>query len=566
MRLIFGKHENTSYKFKLSIRGLLETSAETNGIIPKSVLLYQEVFEDHIWVQLTDFGHKPNTHFDPTEELDALEIPYLNFTGRYLVVQLQYIKCFKSFNDEEQSVPDILILPEVYGREIEPCNSIERIENLFKNIDDNPKRTSDNIKSGHSTMVEKTELNTKDVVVYKNFIENKNEDKKDSDKNIDLTKVDTEVISGLKELQINLAVSTLEFAKGQKEKREEITKLLGQIKNEQRKIYMCKSDDKHISESSLEYFVAISVEYARIIRSVMKDKTEKISTELEIPLINLAKVLFKAFVVNEHGEVRDELLKLLKEVIIPRLDDNEWICFVFDSISKFLSVPCPYYSQKAVIAALDYLSIPDGEILPFLIGKLQVPELNVSIKQLLKNIPKPIPGDVSKFSLMSSVLLLALMSLKKISLPEGNDVHKGVICNSCNNQNWITGVRYKCGNCSNYNVCSQEKCISHHLAEHPDHVFILIHQPLPYSPNLRDLAILQLKPLLPIFKYSAGDKKVHEGVDCDMCGKKNFEGIRYMCGNCDDYNLCDDCYNKNRDKHNPNHVFIKLNRDRKSVV
>ena len=53
---------------------------------------------------------------------------------------------------------------------------------------------------------------------------------------------------------------------------------------------------------------------------------------------------------------------------------------------------------------------------------------------------------------------------------------------------------------------------------------------------------------------------MHEGVDCDMCGKKNFEGIRYMCGNCDDYNLCDDCYNKNRDKHNPNHVFIKLNR------
>jgi hypothetical protein len=65
------------------------------------VLLHQQVYEDHTWVQLTDFAHKPSPNFDPAEELEALEVGQLNFVGRYLLVQLQYIKCFKTFTEEE---------------------------------------------------------------------------------------------------------------------------------------------------------------------------------------------------------------------------------------------------------------------------------------------------------------------------------------------------------------------------------------------------------------------------------------------------------------------------------
>jgi len=557
MRLIFGKRENTNYKFKVSVYGLTATK---EGEIDKRIQLHQQVYEDHIWAQLTDYAHKPSPLFDPSEELEALEIPYLNFTGRYLVIQFQYIKCFGSYTEEKSNVPDVLILPEVYGREIEPCGVIKAIEEEFKGVENDSAKVVENIKSGHSTLIEKIKLNDKDVKVYKNFIEKGSQGKKEAQELKNEKEVKDEVEQILKDQQLKLSVLTLEYAKGKSNKGSEIKELIRQIKKEQKKIFISKEGDNKIAEPSLEYFVAIAVEYANIIHNTVKDKSGKISLKLDVPLSNLAKVLFKAFVVNERGKIRDEVLKLLKEVIIPNLNDNEWIYFIFDSISKFLSMPCPYYSQKSVISALDFLSIPDGEILPFLVGKLQVPELNVSVKEYLKKIPKPIPGEVSKFSLMSSVLLLALSSLKKISVPEGYDVHKGVACNACNNQKWISGIRYKCGHCPNYNVCNQSKCMFQHISEYPEHAFIVIHQPLPYSPNVRDLVNIQLRALLPSFSYISGVDKVHEGVECETCGKKGFGGIRYMCGNCDEYNMCADCYSKHRDKHNPNHVFIKLDR------
>eukprot|EP01022_Parablepharisma_sp_SALTPOND_P015993 TRINITY_DN22_c0_g3_i1.p1 TRINITY_DN22_c0_g3~~TRINITY_DN22_c0_g3_i1.p1 ORF type:complete len:4095 (+),score=552.02 TRINITY_DN22_c0_g3_i1:5895-18179(+) len=560
LRLMFCKHESTHYKFKVSVYGILETSQTgLNPItVPKRVLLHQKVYEDHVWVQLTDFAHKPGPAFDPAEELEALEISQLNFVGRYILVQLQYIKCFKSFTEEEAAVPDITILPEVYGREIEGCPAIPTIETLFKTIESETDRKAENIKSNHSTLMEKLELTKKDAIVYRNFVEQEEtKEGKEKQESTNIAEEKKTMGEGLKQLQLDLAVAALDHAKGQKDRKADIENLLRFIKKEQKRIFMSKTASQ-VSEPSLEYFVAICLEYTKIIRSTMKDKPLKGSVKLDIALSTLAKSLFKSFVVNEKGQAREEVLNLLKEVIIPRLDDNEWIWFIFDSISQFLSVPSPYYSQKAVISALDFLSIPDGEILSFLVGKLQVPELNVSIQQLSKQVPKAMPGEVSKFSLMSSVLLLGLNSLKKISLPEGEDVHKGVVCNVCNNQKWITGPRYKCGHCPNFNVCSQEKCIEHHLAENPDHAFIIIQQPLPYSPNLKDLANIQVRPLLPAFVYAPNGNKIHEGIDCDVCGKKNIPDVRYMCGNCDEYNLCEECYTKERNKHNPHHVFIKL--------
>ncbi len=47
------------------------------------------------------------------------------------------------------------------------------------------------------------------------------------------------------------------------------------------------------------------------------------------------------------------------------------------------------------------------------------------------------------------------------------------------------------------------------------------------------------------------------GIECDLCGKENFSGQRYMCANCEDYSLCKTCYDKN--EHTKFHVFIKLN-------
>ncbi len=563
LRLIFGKHENTQFKFKLSVYGILDTSKTgvRQTLAPKLVLLHQKVYEDHTWVQLTDFAHRPTQFFDPSEELEALEVGQLNFVGRYLLVQLQYIKCFKTFTEEESLIPDITIIPEVYGKELEACAPIVSLDDAFKAAESDSDKKLENIKAAHAMPTERLEIAKKDIVLYRNFIEGEDARPGKPQKEEGKGPVEGEhrsVGDELKQQQVELAVAALDHAKGQKDRKAEIEGLMKAIKKGQKRVFMTKGRGQ-VSEPSLQYFVAICHEYAKIIHATMKDKPSRVHLKLDVSLPALAKTLFKVFVVNEKGAQREEALKLLKDVIIPRLDDNEWIWFIFDSISQFLATPCPYYSQKSVIHALDFLSIPDGEILSFLVSKLQVPELLMSIKQLVpaKEVPKAGNEEVSKFSLMSSVLLLALNSLKKISLPEGEDVHKGVVCNCCNNQRWIVGTRYKCGHCANFNVCGQDKCLEQHLAEFPEHVFIVIPQPLPYSPSMKDLVNIQARPLLPPFTYVT-TTKVHEEINCDICGKKNIPDVRYMCGNCDDYNLCGECFAKERAKHNPNHVFIRL--------
>lgn len=50
----------------------------------------------------------------------------------------------------------------------------------------------------------------------------------------------------------------------------------------------------------------------------------------------------------------------------------------------------------------------------------------------------------------------------------------------------------------------------------------------------------------------------HEGVTCDGC-KHTIVGVRYKCGNCLDYDLCEQCENQ-PGMHIPNHVFLKLRR------
>jgi hypothetical protein len=34
---------------------------------------------------------------------------------------------------------------------------------------------------------------------------------------------------------------------------------------------------------------------------------------------------------------------------------------------------------------------------------------------------------------------------------------------------------------------------------------------------------------------------IHKGYDCDGCGKKDIEGIRYKCAVCADFDYCENC-------------------------
>lgn len=51
---------------------------------------------------------------------------------------------------------------------------------------------------------------------------------------------------------------------------------------------------------------------------------------------------------------------------------------------------------------------------------------------------------------------------------------------------------------------------------------------------------------------------IHNNIKCNNCMKKDISGIRYLCGNCNNYNLCDQCINFSNQIHPENHFFIRI--------
>ena len=54
----------------------------------------------------------------------------------------------------------------------------------------------------------------------------------------------------------------------------------------------------------------------------------------------------------------------------------------------------------------------------------------------------------------------------------------------------------------------------------------------------------------------------HENVICNGCYKKNFTGIRYICSECRNYNLCQECQKNfmNHQIHSREHTLIRVNK------
>ena len=48
-------------------------------------------------------------------------------------------------------------------------------------------------------------------------------------------------------------------------------------------------------------------------------------------------------------------------------------------------------------------------------------------------------------------------------------------------------------------------------------------------------------------------------VICNNCLNSNFSGVRYICSECDNFNLCGYCKEKVQASHNKDHIFIRLN-------
>jgi hypothetical protein len=178
-------------------------------------------------------------------------------------------------------------------------------------------------------------------------------------------------------------------------------------------------------------------------------------------------------------------------------------------------------------------------------GKAYIP----MILPMLKNLPEMIP------QLIGSLDLLNLDDLKDhfkelftrdsgchfpceqpTELSEniqgdGVAVHENVKCDGCGTVP-ITGDRYKCTVCHNFDLCSACEQKNIHPNSHP---------------------LLKLK--------EAPRRDIHYGVTCDGCGVVPIQGVRFKCLVCPNYDLCGACEAKN--SHPSSHTLLKI-KERKS--
>ena len=123
-------------------------------------------------------------------------------------------------------------------------------------------------------------------------------------------------------------------------------------------------------------------------------------------------------------------------------------------------------------------------------------------------------------------------------------VHKGVTCDNCG-QSPITGPRFKCAVCPNFDLCAacemQQVSVDAHV---PTHVMLKI--PVP-----TDVLVTVAQDTPP----SSQPPVIHHHVTCDGCGMSPISGIRYKCSQCPDYDLCSTCESNGV---HAAHTFLKI--------
>lgn len=132
--------------------------------------------------------------------------------------------------------------------------------------------------------------------------------------------------------------------------------------------------------------------------------------------------------------------------------------------------------------------------------------------------------------------------------------HETINCDGCG-ASPITGVRYKCSQCPNFDLC--EQCIVRyesnqfqHGNDNPTydssnraekHLFIRIADPLVSAAGRVDLC---------------NRAASMHNVGCTGCGKQQIIGFRYSCQLCPNVNLCESCEAMGT-KHDATHPRVK---------
>jgi next-to-BRCA1 protein 1 len=141
---------------------------------------------------------------------------------------------------------------------------------------------------------------------------------------------------------------------------------------------------------------------------------------------------------------------------------------------------------------------------------------------------------------------------EKLLIPGRNERHYA-ICDGCDK--YITGIRYKCIDCPNWDVC--QICISTAASDHRRHRFV---------PIFDEQAITSRWATSPFASVK------HYGISCDgpVCRKQEkkgcIQGPRFKCAICPDTDFCDTCEASPLNDHNPTHPLIKMKTSIRNVL
>ncbi|GAA5836208.1 hypothetical protein JCM9279_002227 [Rhodotorula babjevae] len=137
--------------------------------------------------------------------------------------------------------------------------------------------------------------------------------------------------------------------------------------------------------------------------------------------------------------------------------------------------------------------------------------------------------------------------------------HYNVYCDCC--MKTIVGSRFKCGACSNYDLC--EECVDARCDFHPvPHNFVEIARPRA-SPVPSTRGALKREPKVKVAVEVKPDvvdkdaKPVVHPATCDVCNR-TIVGTRYKCLQCADYDSCAACKVAYVDEVHPAHNFVRV--------
>ncbi|KAJ6520093.1 hypothetical protein C8R45DRAFT_808304 [Mycena sanguinolenta] len=140
-------------------------------------------------------------------------------------------------------------------------------------------------------------------------------------------------------------------------------------------------------------------------------------------------------------------------------------------------------------------------------------------------------------------------------------IHRGIICDMCDKVG-IEGIRHKCLDCPDYDLCTS--CIESGSAErhNPFHEFLEIKEPgrvivhTVYSGDGERDAQAHTSARAPAPVPQAEVQPVVHYATCNLCDSR-IRGDRYKCADCPDFDTCSNCFSITREQH-PHHAFVKL--------